>query len=196
MNTTPSQLFVNHTAPKCNFLLGLMLLLLAFCSACSSVRVAPIDDSAYTFKIEDFSCQPVTVLNAQPADSIIKIGSTGGGMGQMPKSVVGNLHEWTETAREILNRELQQRTVATPGKAPKVLRLSVTKIRVGSVAFVGGNGCQVHLKVETDTGISREFDVEHIDAKRGRINEIAGGALLKVIATMLNDEAVRSYFRN
>ena len=93
-----------------------------------SVTVLPKTDPAAVFKISEFKCQPVTVINAQSATG--KIGSTGTGMGQIPKTVFGDLREWTEVASMFLRTELQKRTVRTAAQASKVLRLAVTKVEV------------------------------------------------------------------
>ena len=197
MNIDPMQSSISARSiqANCDEFTGVLLLFIALCAGCST-HVAPTVQPAGNFRIPDFTCQPVNVINAQPATGDVVIGRTGTGMGQIPKSVHANLHEWTETAGEILKRELQKRTVASAGKSPKVLRLAVTRVEVLPVVFLGGNQYKIHLKVETGDGTIKDFDEEYVDTKRSGIEEIGGTALAKAIAFALNDDSIRSYLRD
>ena len=175
------------TSKRCLFVF--MCVIVGGCS----VTVLPKTDPAAVFKISEFKCQPVTVINAQSATGKVKIGSTGTGMGQIPKTVFGDLREWTEVASMFLRTELQKRTVSTAAPASKVLRLAVTKVEVTPVVFLGGNGFKVRVKVDAGDGISKDFDVDHVDTRRGRTDAIAGAALAQLVANILNDEAIRKY---
>lgn len=59
--------------------------------------------------------------------------------------------------------------------------------------FLGGNGFKVRVKVDAGDGISKDFDVDHVDTRRGRTDAIAGAALAQLVANILNDAAIRKY---
>ena len=172
-----------------------ILLILVVGTGCST-HLVPALNPEDTFPITEFTTLPATVINAQSAAEDIEIGSSGKGMGQIPRTVYGNLQEWTETACDILTEELKTRSVPAAGKAPKVMRLSVTDVAVLPVTFLGGNTIKVNLTVETGEGTSRDFEVEHTHASRRDVRQNAGAALMKAIATLLNDDAIRSYLQN
>jgi hypothetical protein len=171
-----------------------ILLLTVLCSACST-QLKPPARPVDTFPIAEIKSQPVTVINAQTATQNIKIGSSGTGMGQIPKTLNGNLHEWTEIACNLLRTELQTRTGKTDDKAARELRLSITTIAVQPITFLGGNAVKLHVTVATSSGITKEFDVEYTHASRRNLEENAGAALAKAVATILNDETIRKYLQ-
>jgi hypothetical protein len=172
-----------------------ILLLTVLCSGCATQlqpSLAPVDK----FPIAEITTQPVKIINAQTATEDIALGSSGTGMGQLPKTIYGNLHGWTEIACFLLTTELYTRTAKTDDKTSRELRLSITKIAIEPITFLGGNAVKLHVNVTTGSGITKEFEVEHTNASRRNLEQNAGGALAKVVATILNDEAIRKYLQN
>ncbi len=170
------------------------VVMLALCSACST-HLTPAMRTLETFPIGAFKPQPVTVINAQAATAEIEIGSSGTGMGQIPKTVYGNLHEWTEIACATLRKELQSRTSPTTATAAKEMRLAITQVAIEPITFLGGNTVNLHLTVTMGDGTTKDYTVEYTHPSKRDIEVNAGSAVVKAVATVLNDEVIRSYLQ-
>jgi hypothetical protein len=174
---------------------GIMLIMILFFCACSA-RVVPTPSLIELDEVPKFNApKEVSIINSQISTGDIEIGSTGVGMGQIPKTVSGDLHEWTETAVDILKAELKKKNVAFPENASKVLKLAITKVDMEGIVFLGGDKCTITLKVVTGDGVTRDFEEENIDTKRGVIGEVAYGAIAKAVISMLKDDRILSYLQ-
>ena len=111
------------------------IFLIIFLSSGCSTHLTPSINSLDTFTNIEFTSSPVIVIKAQLVSKEIKFGESGTGMGQIPKTIYGNLHEWTETACNILKKERQSRTTQDTGKSPKTVHLSIAKVEISPVTF-------------------------------------------------------------
>jgi hypothetical protein len=100
----------------------------------------------------------------------------------------GNLRMWTDTAVGLLESELSKRQVDILEESPKLLKLSITLVKLyWGFDFVG---CTLNLNVETGHGyiVNLEETVESTD-----LYDSADGAVTKAVAAMFNDWEIRNY---
>jgi hypothetical protein len=87
---------------------------------------------------------PVSVVNAQPSNETIEIGTAGVG------TMTGSLHVWMGAAVDLMKSELTKRSVRIAEHAPKVLRFAVV-----NASLQGGimtSTVTVQMTVETGDG--------------------------------------------
>ena len=81
--------------------------------------------------------------------------------------------------------------------ATKSLSLSVIEAKIQAVGFLGGNRCDITLKVITKDKKENIFTAHHIDPNRGiEISVTAETALSKALTLMLNNQYIIDYLQN
>lgn len=126
-------------------------------------------------------CKEVTVLNVQPSQEQVFIGA-------YTHKWYANLHRWTDTAVRVTNHELRNREVAVTKRAPKVLRLAVTKAELFWEFWKVG--CRLNLQVITGDGYVINFDTSR---KSTDLYDACDSAMTRAVADMFDHDAVRDY---
>jgi len=177
--------------------LGLFMVIFLL-SACSAIQVNLEPNMINSGTKPDIKVKgAINIINATTSKGYMQIGSTGKGMGQIPKKVQGDLYQWTETAVEMLNDELEKSNIVISADATKSLSLSVTEAKIQAVGFLGGNRCDITLKVITKDKKENIFTAHHIDPNRGiEISVTAETALSKALTLILNDQYIIDYLQN
>ena len=164
-----------------------LIVVIFLLSACSTVQVNLKPNMVNSGTTPDIKAsEAINITNAATSEGYMEIGSTGKGMGQIPKKVQGDLYQWTETAVAMLNDELMKSNIVVSAEAAKSLGLSVTDAKIQAVGFLGGNRSDITLKVITEDGKENIFSAHHIDPNRGiEISVTAEKALSKALTLML-----------
>lgn len=167
-------------------------------SACSSIKVVVKPNPTESVTIPVIITQnAINIKNIGASMGDVKIGRTGTGMGQMPKKLHGDLHQWSQTAVEMLEVELKKSNIVISADASKVMNLSVIEAQIEPVPFLGGNKCNLTLKVVTGENSESTYSAEHTDPDRGiEINLTAETAMTKALAAMLSDTKIIDYLQN
>jgi flagellar motor protein MotB len=95
---------------------------------------------------------------------------------------------WTDTAVGLLKDEMGKRDVIISEQSPKILKLSITRVKL----FWGFNivGCNLNLKVLTGDGYTVNLEVTN-SAKD--LYGSCDGAVTKAIAAMFEDHHIQEY---
>lgn len=128
------------------------------------------------------AAKAVQVVNAQASKEEIVIGRVG--LGKM----MGNLHEWTESAATLLKSELKKRSVAVADDAPKVLKLTITSAHLSSRPM--GAASTVKIKVETGDGATVLLEGHAASMQPPRACD---GAVAAAVKAILTDKTVQNY---
>jgi hypothetical protein len=128
--------------------------------------------------------QPVALVNAQANTENVNAGSA-----SMVK-YTANTHQVTDTAIQVLETELEKRNINTSEDADKQLRLAIQDV---SIVYRFRYRCIMHLKAETGDGCIREFEGNNVSWENAW--RACGGAVLRAVAAMLNDDAILAYLR-
>lgn len=99
-----------------------------------------------------------------------------------------NLHDWTETAIGIADRELAERGSKTARKSGHSLTLTVSKVKVTGGAW-GFRG-KVTLDVATGGGLVKSFEGE---APAANLYVASSGALAAAVTQVLSDPEIIKY---
>ncbi|NVM20743.1 MAG: hypothetical protein HWN68_03050 [Desulfobacterales bacterium] len=163
----------------------LILILLITCSGCST-RYVP---QPYPIKPEMVpnlsAAQAVAIVNVQTDTKFkVPIGPDG--------HMKGNLREWTDTAVEVLKTELKKNDITISEDAPKVLKLSVTKVYMFCGTMWNAR-CILYLKVETGDGYAKEFEGNNFSLEG--FKGASPFAVTKAVAAMLNNDKILSYLK-
>ncbi len=126
-------------------------------------------------------CKQVTVLNVQPSQEQVLIGA-------YTHKWYANLHRWTDTAVGVTKQELRTREVAVTKRAPKVLKLAVTKAELFWEFWKVG--CKLDLQVVTGDGYVINFDAS---SKSTDLYDACDSAMTRAVADMFDHDAVRDY---
>lgn len=178
-------------------LLGIIVIAF-FLSACSPVKIVLKPNPIESVTMPSISTQnAINIKNIGTSMGDVEIGSTGTGMGQIPKKLHGDLHQWSQTAVEMLKAELKKSNIVISADAAKVLNLSVIEVQIKPIVFLGGNTCKLTLKVVTGENSESTYSAEHTDPNRGiEIRVTAETAMNKALAVMLNDKKIIDYLQN
>jgi hypothetical protein len=123
----------------------------------------------------------VAVLNNQPSKKKIRIDNSGGG------KYVANLHDWTQMAVMHTETALQDLGGSVGGNGLKVLRLSVTGMKLEDTA--GGQICTINLNADTNDGRTHDYEIAHY-ATAGFVlspRYACSKAISDAISELLND---------
>ena len=99
-------------------------------------------------------------------------------------------HQVTDTAIQVLETELEKRNINISEDADKQLRLAIQGVSI--VYPFGYYRCILLLKAETGDGYIGNFEGNNVAGKPERS---CGGAVLRAVAAMLNDDAILAYLR-
>ena len=125
----------------------------------------------------------VAVLNVQDSTEPFLMGQMG------IHSYNANLHEWTDTAVDMLEKELKDKGISVSDGAKRQLKLTVKRANVhwGMVKV----RCITDLKVETGDGYSNDFTG---DAASGwTLFKACDRALARAVGEALNDDKILKY---
>ena len=92
----------------------------------------------------------VSIVNAHTPAKEIQISSSASGL-----KVIADLHQWTDTAVDLLKTELENRGMVVADGEQKELRLAITDAKVYMGFWL--MRCILYLKVETGDGYVNEF---------------------------------------
>ncbi len=178
-------------------LLGIIVVALLL-SACSPIKIVLKPDPIESVTMPVINTQnAINISNIGTSMGDVEIGSTGTGMGQIPRELLGDLYQWSQTAVEMLKAELRKSNIVITADAPKILNLSVIEAQIEPIVFLGGNTCSLTLKVVTGENSESTYSAEHTDPNRGvEISVTAETAMTKALAAMLNDKKIIDYLQN
>ena len=167
---------------------SLSILLIIGLSGCT--RVINYTPNPSTFKmdvIEEFSSNnSISLINEQISTDDVEFASQG------IAKFTGNLQEWTGTAIRITERELSKRNMnVTNEDVSKKLKLSIESVKGTFGAWVIRT--EIRLNVETGDGYKNSY----IGDNRSPANlyRASDGAVMRAVATMLNDPNIISYLK-
>lgn len=167
---------------------SLSILLILGLSGCS--RTQNYTPVASTFKmdsIKEFSTNnSISLINTQKSTNNIQFATRGAITFQ------GNLKEWTNTAIEITKRELTKRNMTIKDEdISKKLKLSIEMAR-GTFGFWVMR-TEIRLMVETEDGYNNVY----IGDNRSPMSlyRAVDGAVMRAVASMLNDPKIISYLK-
>jgi CO/xanthine dehydrogenase Mo-binding subunit len=129
--------------------------------------------------------QPVALVNAQTNKENVNAGSA-----SMVK-YTANTHQVTDTAIQVLKTELEKRNISTSEDAEKQLRLAIQDV---TISYAFNYRCILHLRAETGDGYVRDFEGNN-DSWRNAWTA-CGGAVLRAVAAMLNDDTILGYLKH
>jgi len=127
--------------------------------------------------------QPVNIINAQDSAEEVLIGQV-----LVAHKYLANLQKWTDTAVKVLRSELHERNIETSIEAEKKIKLAIIDVDLGF------SGCTLNLKVETDDGYTRVFTGDNNSPWTP--DRACGGAVLRAVAAMLNDDTILAYLKH
>jgi len=106
----------------------------------------------------------------------------------MGHDFLANLHDWTDKAIAIADRELAERGSKTAGKSGHTLTLRVSKVKVTT----GGWGFRGKLTLDavTGSGLAKSFEGE---APAANLYNASSGALAAAVTKMLSDPQIIQY---
>jgi len=136
-------------------------------------------------------CERVNIVNAQIDTENVPLRACDqkyNNLGAYTHKWWGNLHLWTDTAVGVLKTELTKRGVTVTKGAPKILKLSITRVCL-FWAF-HDVGCPLNLRVQTGDGYIRNFEVSN---KSIDLYDSCDGAVTRAVAAMFDDDNIRSY---
>jgi len=128
--------------------------------------------------------KPVALVNAQDNTGNVMIGSASG------VKYTTSTHQVTNAAIQMLETELEKRNINTSEDADKQLRLAIHDVSI--VYPFAHFRCILHLKAEKGDGYIGDFEGNNVAGKPERA---CGGAVLRAVAAMLNDDAILDYLR-
>ena len=129
--------------------------------------------------------QPVELVNAQDNKENVNAGSA-----SMVK-YTANRHQVTDTAIQVLATELEKRNISISNDADKQLRLAIHDVSI--VYPFAHFRCVLHLKAETGNGYIGDFEGNNV---AGQPERACGGAVLRAVAAMLNDDTILAYLKH
>jgi len=130
--------------------------------------------------------QPVALVNAQDNNENTILYSN-----KMGDKITASMHQMTDTAIQVLETELEKRNIDNSENADKQLRLAVHDVTM-TMPHPWALRCTLHLKAETADGNISEYEA----INNGNINRACGGAVLRAVAAMLNDDTIQYYLKN
>ena len=136
-------------------------------------------------------CEIVNIVNAQINAENVPLRACNqeyNNLGAYTHKWWGNLHLWTDTAVGVLKTELEKRGVTVTKRAPKTLKLSITRVCL-FWAF-HDVGCPLSLSVQTGDGYIRKFEVSN---KSIDLYDSCDGAITRAVAAMFDDDNIRNY---
>jgi hypothetical protein len=175
---------LGETTLKMSRLITLIAILIGF-SGCTQHLVI----HQYPMKpgmVPEFSgSQPVELVNAQDNTGNVMIGSASG------VKYTTSTHQMTNAAMRMLGTELEKGNISTSEDADKQLRLAIHDVSI--VYSKPHFRCVLHLKAETGNGYIGDFEGNHVARQPERA---CGGAILRAVAAMLNDDAILAYLKH
>lgn len=153
-----------------------------FSAGCTHV-IAPKDSRFATHQIPRYTVgSHVEYKNGQPSTEKVLFAEN------MGHQFYADLHEWTDAAMAMAERELTDRGSKAAKKPGHILTLAVTALQVTS----GGWGFRgkVTLDVTTGNGTTQTFRGE---APGANLHNVASGALSSTVAKMLSDPGIIAY---
>jgi hypothetical protein len=97
----------------------------------------------------------------------------------------------TNAAIQMLETELGKRNISTSEDADKQLRLAIHDVSI--VYPFAHFRCVLHLKAETGNGYIGDFEGNNV---AGQPERACGGAVLRAVAAMLNDDTILAYLKH
>jgi hypothetical protein len=129
--------------------------------------------------------QPVALENIQTNKENVNAGSA-----SMVK-YTANTHQVTDTAIQVLATELEKRNISISEDADKQLRLAIQDVTI--VYGFASYRCIMHLKAETGDGYISDFEGNNVSGHNPE--RACGGAVLRAVAAMLNDDTIVAYLK-
>lgn len=134
--------------------------------------------------VSDFhSNSSVNVKNSQ-SKRIVTIENSGG-----PAGMKVNLREATDSVISLFREELQKKGISQNYLSQKTLALSLEKLYMGN--YFMAVGCTATLKVETASGISKQFKEQNTSGIG--LPQACNFAITKVVASAINDQEIRNF---
>lgn len=167
---------------------ALTFFILSGFSGCSSYRNAqpkPLEPAL----LEGINTsQAIAVINAQPSEEIVKVGSAGLG-----RSIDANYNQWTNAAVEILTKSLKKQGITTAGNSPKRLSLSIEQATLSGAGGGWAFTCNVRLRADTN-----EHDGLEFEGQRGswKFIKACDAAITESVVVMLKDQRIRDFLND
>jgi hypothetical protein len=130
--------------------------------------------------------QPVALVNVQTSKENVNAGSA-----SMVK-YTANLHQVTDVAIQVLETELEKRNMDISEDADKQLRLAIQDVTI--VYGFASYRCIMHLEAETGDGYMHDFEGNNVSGHNPE--RACGGAVLRAVAAMLNDDTILAYLKH
>lgn len=166
-------------------LLVLLIILIGFagCTHRVSVEQYPMKEGMVTATLGEGPVSVINVKDAMGEELIFQMGF---------HKYFANLHEWTDTAIKVLEKELHDRNIMTTPEAEKKLKLAITDVNLYQGAFAFR--CKLDLQVETGAGDNMEFVGDNNSP--WTLYRACGGAVVRAVAAMLNHPNILYYLKN
>jgi hypothetical protein len=121
-------------------------------------------------------------VNAQPSIEKLEVSQKGTGY-----TVYGNLHDWTQSAVEALNRALKKKGATVAPASPQSIKVAVTQATLSSAASGWSFRCTLVFTI--DIGDGQPFTLGADDTSWKWPNACDGG-IQKLVLVALHDERV------
>ncbi len=167
-----------HLKAKAHIGIFLLTLVLFGCT----VRHVPEISSLAPGQVPDFRpAGPVKLVNAQPSseNSISPL---------PPGNLSVNYREYTDSALELIRKEISNRGGMISGNAPKVIKLAITNIRIESPP--SSFTCIINYTIETGDRYLRQFQVT---SSNWNVYVAIDNCVANVAISVLNNKNVLSY---
>lgn len=171
------------------FLLGAGLLLLAMSFGCAINHVPAAEPISAGAVPQIQGKGAIAIVNTQTDKSVRDLGRAGFG------NLQGDLNAWTETAVQLLGKELQKDGLKVQADGEKSIKIAVLDVKLGVsgldfvAAIAKGN---VRIKVETGDGYTKEYEGEKNALQPPSACE---KALTEAVVNMLTDERIIEYLQ-
>uniref|UniRef100_UPI004048AA44 hypothetical protein n=1 Tax=Aliarcobacter sp. TaxID=2321116 RepID=UPI004048AA44 len=167
---------------------SLSILLIIGLSGCTRIlKYTPNDSTFKMDPIQEFSSNnSVSLINGQESTNDVEFASKG------IAKFTGNLQEWTNIAIQITKRELSKRNMIVTVEDPsKKLKLSIETVKGTFGAWVVRT--EIRLTVETGDGYKNSYIGDN--RSPASLNRASDGAVMRAVASMLNDPNIISYLK-
>ncbi len=158
------------------------VLIIAVLSGCATDYVPKLDTHPMDPIIEFVGPGSVSLINNQPTTEKVEV---------FKNLVFVDYQKWTSAAIQIIERECKQRHITIDPNARKTLKIAVKEVQF----VLGWVQVQSHvvMHVETSSGYSKEFIGRNHAIMAANRHTLLDGAMMRVVAAMLNDPEIIRY---
>ncbi len=166
----------------------LLIVVFAIASGGCALHYVPTPSPAFDVIPEFTTTNAVYLRNGQPStDEVI--------WSNFDPRFTGyaNLHEWTNVAISLAERELTKRGMTIADGESRSLTMAITSAKHEPVADGFGDQMTIVMHVEAGNGYSADYTGKNASYVMRKIPRLVDGAVMRVVAEVLKDPNIVSY---